>query len=223
MPISPLDVFFRATRNYIQGSLMIPQSIEKALELGAGSGTALIVRDAMFRQIIDHHIVASWGEPPSAEFGNPLGQISLVGRSGSPALAITLFRDPTRTGDPPRLGDTSKVIEPFELMPNGEAITSFKADRRGLEAFLRGVVELNKKAYELRFSNCSKIIFAGFFDSSIPVHDQAFADNGTLHFTPMTVRRETMKTSAVSRTVLTATDGTKISASVIFTFVESAE
>lgn len=224
MSLGTLDVFFRAERGYIQGSLLVPQAIARANDAGALDLLSEPTIEAVnFREIIDHHCVVSWCDDSAAQLGPALGEILLGDQTREHRVRLRLHRDPSRSQSPPRMPDTAKVIAPFENAEDGSATTKFTADLPGLESFLRGVVEINKRHYEMRFADCQQIIFAALFNSNLPANDERFPAAGTFRLEPLSARSDSSKTSAISRTTLVSDSSPELSAMIVFTFMEARQ
>jgi len=223
MSTAPLDLYFRGSRYYIQGSLVIPTALRAAEAVDGSISRDANIAQVDFRTIIDCHCVTSWdttGEHDIGDIAKSLATIVLRS-NGEPVVKLGVYRDLDRTSAPPRIDDTQKVIAPFKANDDGTAETEFfcRSDEGRLDAFLRGVVEFNKNYYEQRYPGCGNIIFAGLFDSTMRTSDDFYPTNGILLFRQLSVRKQGNRFLCVSETKLTGR-GSTCQANVIFTLDE---
>jgi len=223
MPHAPLDIFFRAQRYYIQGSLLVPVALRTVARLASDRRfDGAIIQSVNFHSIIDHACTVGWDEGDDFAAGAEKAIITTSDPDGSSPRTLRLYRNDQDSGQPPRRSDTERLVGEVRLDGEGHGWASLDIGDQcdPLEAFLRGMVEFNKSLYELRYPGCRDIIFAGLFASSVPASAIGLEPAGKLEFRQLSQRRGMRRTSAISETRFLGNQDSTFSASVIFSFVE---
>lgn len=166
----PLDVFFRGSRSYIQGSLIISRVAE--LVAGhCGSDTPTLLLDAKFTHLMNSAIDVQLGSRP-VEGGD--GTLRL--QRGAEVVHATVFATDAVA---PRRAD--RAVFDARIVESGRL--SGTARYGGLGSFddsLAFVVHVNKALHERLGDGVTDVWFAGLRNAVLPVQWQPFGEHGEL-------------------------------------------
>ncbi len=162
---SPLNLFFRGDREYIQGSLIIE---EARLWLEECTTVAIVeLISAELREIVCEKCVVS--QTPDAMQVSPVGKVKFKSMDGS-LNEVYIFRsEPAETV--PRIADSQKQISNFEQFED-EANSVYTARANfvfdgDFSSFLMACIEFSKEAHVNAFPGCKDVWFSGIRSGTI--------------------------------------------------------
>ena len=171
-----LPVFFRGSRTYIQGSVILSLAAQALIDEGfiKDLGSAKLLK-AKFNQISDKGVKLL---APGASLGDNdvvLGEATLKDDSG--VLTVQFIEDsdvtPPREDDRPSLIDDYTITEPL----NGSCAYAIDAT---LDDLLASVVEVVKALHADLSDDVYDIWFTGFSGASFPLDPSHIAKTGSI-------------------------------------------
>lgn len=169
---SPLDVFYRGERNYIQGSLIISLCAEKLTEMLPAEKHPVFLREAKFSALINQAVDYSFSAKP--EHG---GAGTLRFSTGDQDFIATIFAA-DQPSPPRRPDEVSRIVD----LAEGARLCG-EAGYRDLASFddaISAVVELNKELHARLSDDLEDIWFAGLRNAELPVAGSPFGASGRI-------------------------------------------
>lgn len=172
--IVPLDIFYRGSRNYIQGSLIISRVVDF---LSAKAGHALVVERARFRRILNGNLgLAVNGEVPDHLF---LGDVTIRDPHESRTTYI-LCEDEARTRPVPRHPDDASRISHYQALGPLAACALFRPFLN-FDDVIATAVETVKRCVTESFPGCSDVWFTALQRSELASDLGHQRPGGTIH------------------------------------------
>lgn len=223
----PLDVFFRAERYYIQGSLIISECYyvsEDYLKEALG-GDDIVLKEVGFRSFLDTQAsVVSAASATQAQQDNAVGYADFT-RKDRPKSRERLLLLAHKDKPAPRHDGSPKVITNFQAEDAMVYTCDFTPTPENLvDGFFRSVIEITKKSHTLAFPGCSDILFIGLRRWAFPVSDPALLNQpGKHHIQIGSSMTKDGRGMTVSRLITTLASGDIFKGAITFSFARAPE
>lgn len=211
------EVFFRAKRHYIQGSLLISECASFATSLRPGG--RWVLREVGFRSILDHGATLAVDDG-SHGVASINGHVVMAFGEGDTLKTQRFLVLENADVIPPRVEDSAKVIRDFVTREDRVFSCRFAAVQDNpLDGFFRGVVEVTKRAHAEAFAGARNILFLGLRKWSLDMGEGSALNHGGEHVVSIGsgVSKDDSNLT-VSRIVTTFDDGTTHRGAILFSY-----
>lgn len=223
----PLDVFFRADRYYIQGSLIVSESyrVSESRLKSVLKGDDVVLKEVGFRSFLDSSASAILSSDASqSESTNAFGYADFT--------RLTSLKDTERVffiahKDTPasRQKDSPKVITNFSKIEDTVFTCHFTSTVENLvDGFFRSIIEITKKSHTLAFPGCSDILFIGLRKWEFPISNPVLLHQAGKHLIQIGSRMtKNGRSMTVSRITTTLSSGATFKGAITFSFTPAKE
>lgn len=223
----PLDVFFRAERYYIQGSLIISEcyNVSEHYLKAALGGDDIVLKEVGFRSFLDTQAsVISAAFATHAQHDNAIGYADFA-RKDTPKSRERLLLLAHKGKPAPRHDDSPKVITNFQKDDAMTYTCDFRPTPKNLvDGFFRSVIEITKKSHTLAFPGCSDILFIGLRRWAFPVSEPALLNQTGKHYIQIgSCMTKDDRGMTVSRLTTTLASGDIFKGAITFSFAQALE
>lgn len=163
-----LDVFFRGSRPYIQGSLILSQAAAVASE----RWQATELCDAKFSSIVEQAVFVSDAQDASKPFGDATFRDAQGDTSRLRFYAVV-------DSAPPHRDDRGSCLTEFEHDGELNARSTFRIEP-DLDNLLAAIVETTKTAHEKLPGDIRDVWFTGFRGARFPTEQTRIPASGTI-------------------------------------------